>query len=107
MFLPNCFFFRLAATGKQSSSQQPFSCWLGRLPLWLGMLGKPWRCVGGLLRTATRLTLMKVSLVNPLTPRRTQGSPFTETFNSILRRDHQKKIPMSVAPESVDEKSLS
>ena len=38
---------------------------------------------------------------NPLTPRRTMVSPFIErNFNSILRRDHQKKFPMSVEPMS-------
>ena len=29
---------------------------------------------------------------NPLTPRRTQVSPFTGNFNYILRRDHQKNF---------------
>ena len=28
-------------------------------------------------------------IINPLTPRRTQVSPFHRNFNSILRRDHQ------------------
>ena len=34
---------------------------------------------------------VKKVFINPLMPRRTQVSPFTE-INSILRRDHQKKI---------------
>ena len=55
--------------------------------------------------------LMKMKIfnyINPLTPTRTLVAPFTnQTFNSILRRDHQKIFYERRAYESVDEKSLS
>ena len=45
---------------------------------------------------------------NPLTPRRSQVSPFTEiSINSILRSDHKKNSYERRTYESVDEKSLS
>ena len=44
--------------------------------------------------------------VNPLTPRRTQVSPFTEISILFLRMDLQKVSYERRAYESVDEKTL-
>ena len=44
-------------------------------------------------------------MISPLTPRRTQVSPFTEI--SILFKGHKKNSYERRAYESVDEKSLS
>ena len=41
-----------------------------------------------------------VSLINPLTPRRTLLSPFTEIFQLYFKKGSSKKFPMSVAPKS-------
>ena len=44
-------------------------------------------------------TLMSLTKLNPLTPRRTQVFPFTEFF-FYFKKGSSKKFPMSVAPMS-------
>ena len=53
-------------------------------------------------RRASSSSAEEKECINPLTPRRTQVShgPFHRNFSSILRRDQQKKFPMSVVPMS-------